>query len=806
MQALELEAQQAILRAIQDGNPPVGAPPGTPLAMLSYELSRFLVDRLLVSRAAHRAAAARSLRLLPLQPTQSPRPQAPAGWQPFGRLLEAHFAKFPALRTRFPHHACFLAMPPTPASLPLWTTQARNRGMRSGDSALQRNLWPRMQFTIAVGLDPAGLQPAEAEEPGTPPGAPPGTRAPRLVRARMCAALVCSLTTAASGTRLITHIEPAPPQVFTGAQRLLDQGTDAAAVLAAVGRHSKTEAAGWFRCPEGAGAAADHGRGQKRPRSSDGGDAGGHNGVDTNGAVHKRARGADDVSGPGHGRGPPVAKSGTMSPESEREGMEVALMVGFLSTRALVCYLRAELDAMQAVFSEVEPLSGSINPLVAAPSQPTLQLKSLPYDSSGTSYTFPEKRVPWPLCVPAAVAGGEPAEDSSVSQVTVVVVSPTAWELHVESRYIAAKLAALQQGRPLDGKWALHPTRPHAVLARYSTLRSGRAGMHCWRDVLALLRTRDSLAALAIVHRPPANGAAADGAGGGIQPMHFPFGAYDVSAEVVALDRIRVAVVRASVAHVALTPPPTDVPIGNAILTVDVVCDWDYRVETRTEAAADGGAPRARANILLFVSSKAAAVSVAGGMPHPPGLQERLTDVLWTTLMRLDMSSFLDALTCSAEGLVELMQVAGGGQTLLADLTCVKRVELTIATAPTRLVVLLHTTTTSDPYAVGVLLKKQGVAMLQFDPRQFSTQADMGNSMGPKRTQRPRTLLEVPEWATISQDLLGGEAPVGRAAADVHVPWDEGNPNGANIAVPQRVLGDVIKRIARSLDVTLGHG
>lgn len=774
--------------------------------MISHELSRFLVDRLLVSRAAHRAAAARSLRLLPLQPTQSPGPEAPTGWQPFGRLLEAHFAKFPALRARFPQHACFLAMPPTPASLPLWATQARNRGMRSGDSALQRNLWPRMQFTIAVGLDPAGLQPDEPEELGTPQGAPPGTRLPRLVRARMCAVLVCSLITASSGTRLITHVEPAPPQVFTGAQRLLDQGADADTVLAAVGRHSKTEAAGWFRYPEGTAATGEHGRGQKRPRSSDGADAGGTNGVDTNGAAHKRTRGADDVAAPPPQWGAaPVAKTGAVSLEAEREGMEVALMVGFLSTRALVCYLRAELDAMQAVFTEVEPLSGSLNPLVAAPSQPALQLKSLPYDSSGTSYTFPEKRVPWPLCVPADAAGGPAPDDSSVSQVTVVVVSPTAWELHVESRYMAATLAALQRGGPLDGKWSLHPTRPHAVLARYSTLRSGRAGMHCWRDVLALLRTRDAMAALAIVHRPPANGAAADGASAGIHPMRFPFGTHDVSAEVVALDRIRVAVVRASVAHVALTPPPTDVPIGDAILTVDIVCEWDYRVETRTDAAADGGAPRARCNILLFVSSKAVAVSVAGGAPHPPGLQERLTDVLWTTVLRLDMSSFLDALACSAEGLVELMGVAGAGQALLADLACVKRVEVTIATAPTRLVVLLHATTTADPYAVGVLLKKQGVAMLHFDPRQFSTQAYMGQSMVPKRAQWPRTLVEVPEWAAISQDLLSGEAPVGRAAADVHVAWDEDNPTGANIAVPQRLLGDVITRIARSLDVTLGH-
>lgn len=799
-----------------------------PLEMLSSELSRFLVDRLLVSRASHRAAAARSLWLLPLKPTQRCGPDDGTGWQPFGRrLLEVYFASFPAMRARFPVHACFLAMPASPPSLPLWVTHVRSRGLRSSDTAaMPRSVWPRMQFTIAVGLDPAGLVLEEPEEPGTPPGAPPGTRLPKRARTRMCSALVCALMTPSSGTQVITHVEPVPPQVFTGAQRLLDEGTSAEAVLAAVGRHSRTEAGGWFRWPEdgAAGGAGDggHGRGQKRPRSSDGGAA--HaNGEDTNGAVRKRARGDGD------GVTPEAVSSGTrpvsgdaVTAEAEREGMEVALMVGFLSTRALVCYLRAELDAIQASFSEAEPLSGSLNPLASAPLQPTLQLQSLPYDSSGTSYTFPEKPVPWPLCVPrdgpaCRAAGGALPEDASVSQVTVVVLSPAEWELHVESRYMAAMLGALQSGPagaehlPPIGKWRLHPSRPLVVVSRYSTQRSGRAAMHCWRDVLALLRTRDTLAALAIVHRP-VNGSAGGGAsaGGGVQPLRFPFTGYDAVAEAVALDRIRVAVERTKVGHVALTPPPADVATGVAILTLDIVCEWDHRVEARLEAPPDGGAPRHKHHIMLFVTSKAAVVSVAGGAPPPPGLQEKLTEILWTTVLRLDMSSFLDALVTTAEGGVELLRVVGAGAVAAAGLEYVKRVEVMVATAPTRLVVMLQSSTAAEPYAVGVLLKKQGLAMLHFDPRQFATQAEMGHSMTSKRgsgDRRPRTLVEVPEWATIAGNLLSGENAVGRAAADVHVAWEADDPNGANIAVPQRLLGDVVMRIAKFLDAALrGHG
>lgn len=815
MQALELEAHQAILRGIQDGEPPPSTPAGTPLEMIAHELGRFLVHRLLSARAAHRAEAARSLRLLPLQPRGTSSVQSPTGWHPFGKvLLEAYFARVPSMRARFPHHACFLAMLPSPASLPLWITYVRSRGVRPTDASAMRAQWPHMKFTVAVGLDPAGLVPEEPEDPGTPPGAPAGTRPPSRVRARMCAVLVCALAANYTGVRMITHVEPAPPQVFTGAQALLDRGLDADTVLAAVGRHGTADAVGWFRRPEAAGSGDAGGSARKRARSGD--SNGAINGEDTNGAVRKRARGLDAAPTlsprelEAGGVAAPAAAS--PSPEAEREGMEVALMVGFLASRALVIYLRAELDAVKAVYTEVEPHSGSLDPLVAAPARPSLQLRTLPYDSSGTSYTFPEGRVPWPLCVPRG-AGRAPPEDSSVRQVTVEVTSPTAWELHVESQFMAVALGALQRGaagaahRAPVGKWSLHPTREGVIVARYSMLRSGRAGMHCWRDVLALLRTRDALAAFALVHRPlpaEANGAAADG--GTVRAMRFPCDVCDVCAELVALDRIQVRVVRTRVAQVGAHAAPPDVAVGGVILTMDLVWEWDCRVEKRADAPADGGS---RVQVSMFMMSKAITVA-AGTGPPPPGLQERLTEVLWTTAFRLDMSAFVAAVACTTEGIVELTRAVGHGPALLGEMAHVKKVEVYMATAPTRVVVLLSPTAGAEPYAVGVLLKKQGLAMLHFDPRQFATQAEMGHAMGAKRhgserERRPRALLEVPEWATLVNELLTGPDAVGRAAGDVHAAWDADDPTGANVVVPQRLLGDVVTRTARFLEGTLGN-
>eukprot|EP00892_Ulva_mutabilis_P004219 jgi/Ulvmu1/2169/UM013_0013.1 len=819
--ALELEEQQAVLRGIQDGDPPASTPAGTPLAMVAHELGRFLVLRLLSARAAHRAIAARSLRLLPLHPRTSSGGDA-TGWHPFGTtLLEAYFAKVPAMRARFPQHACFLAMQPSPVSLPLWVMHVRNRGVRPTDTGVKRGQWPHMQFTIAVGLDPAGLTPGEeVEEPGMPPGAPAGTRPLKRVRARMCAALVCALSANYTGIRLVTHIEPAPPQVFTSAQRLLDEGADADAVLAGVGRHSDTDAVGWFRMPEAAGPGNVAAGGRKRARSSDGNGVVTANGEELNGVVRKRPRRLDDTPSTPLGEAlpavPAAAAAAAPTPEAQRESMEVALMVGFLSTRALIFYLRAELDAVHAVYAELEPHAGSIDPLARPPAQPSLQLRTLPYDSFGTSYVFPEDRVPWPLCVPRD--GAAPQDDSSVSQVTAVVISPTTWELHVESPFMATTLRALQKGAagaahsaPV-GKWRHHPTRAGVIVACYSLLRSSRSGMHCWRDVLALLRTRDALAALALVHRPDAAPAAANAAAaaapGSIQPMHFPSGACDVVAELTALDRICVCVVRTSVAHVASTPPPVDVVTGGSVLKIDLVWEWDTRFERRSEAAAEGSSSRFQ--VFLYIRSKAVPVA-AGAAPPPPGLQERLNEVLWTTAFRLDMSAFVVALACTAEGVVELTRAIGQREALLAELTSVRRVEMYMATAPTRIVLLLSTTAGAEPYAVGVLLKQQGLAMLQFDPRQFATQVEMGHAMGAKRhgserERRPRALLEVPEWATLVQSLVVGDAAVGRAAGDVHAPWEADDPTGANVVVPQRLLGDVVTRTARFLDETLSHG
>ena len=168
LQAMELERAQEELRGIALGNAPAGTPSAAPLNMLAHALARFIIRRLLTTRAAVRAATALSLRLLPL--ATSPDGSTPAPYPE--AALRTYLRNSPTMSDLFPVHPTFLALPPSPLSLPLCSALLRHGMGRISfktNEPTPRVRWQRMHFFLAIGLDPNGLAEGSMQPPSQPP-------------------------------------------------------------------------------------------------------------------------------------------------------------------------------------------------------------------------------------------------------------------------------------------------------------------------------------------------------------------------------------------------------------------------------------------------------------------------------------------------------------------------------------------------------------------------------------------------------------------------------------------------------------
>lgn len=467
--------------------------------MLAHALARYVIQQLLTTRAAVRAATALSLRLLPLAPA----PQGPPTPYPEASL-RTYLRNSPTMGDLFPLHPTFFALPPSPLSLPLCSALMRHGMGRTSFKAkesIPRQRWQRMHFFIAIGLDPNGLNATHAspDHPSSSLGEP----LTPFKRARMCAALVCCIAGASSGVRAITLIDPVPTHVFAHAKNLLENGLEASEVLEAVGAHGSTEPSGWFskivpdqpcglsgrkrarvndslpkvsdtaeRDIDAANASAvggDQGSGdmhaahaQKRarvspseasenrsihpdtkPGAAGGGSAaseGGFAGGVTTGAVSAsdliRSTSNDAVLG----------VSGWGSPDFARERMEVALMTGWLQLRALTAYIVEELRGMSAEFEEQSAPTGTMNPCIPGVSNPRIVIKSMRLSRTERFNFHGGEFVPWPKCIPH-LEHSKPVEgtplDAAVRSVHIVVTGANTWELHIQSNLLASALKAL---------------------------------------------------------------------------------------------------------------------------------------------------------------------------------------------------------------------------------------------------------------------------------------------------------------------------------------------------------------------------
>lgn len=709
LQAVELERTQEQLRGIALGNAPIGTPHGPPLNMLAHALARFIIQRLLSTRAAVRAATALSLRLLPLTaspegPTLPPYPES---------ALRAYLRNSPTMSDQFPVHPTFLALPPSPLSLPLCQALMRRglgRSTFKPHESIPRTRWQRMHFFIAIGLDPHGLNKPvshlaartgatpsplsthqasaapHAGEHSTPASAaaqdhPQSSLVPPFRRARMSAALVCCIAGASSGVRAITLIEPVPQHVFSHAKKLLEDGLGANEVLAAVGAHGSTEPSGWFTktlpdkpcglsgrkraradsddAPMHATASTsvqkdaedadvrvvhESGAAQKRSRVMHGPDA--YDVVDLTdspaadasvreaspGAPQQEEQQVQDREAGAAGtacEAPPKDKHasencGWGSADFARERMEVALMTGWLQLRALTAYLVEELCGMGAEVIEHSAPSGSLNPCIPGVPDPRIILKTMWFSRTETFHFQAAEFVPWPQCIPHLPGMKLPegsVADAAVRSVHIVVTSATTWELHIQSRLLAATLNALNadadaenkashaQGSAHDsqgGAQAQAPTRkkqqsqrlwqwsadtPDYIVARYCTLRRLTA-THCWQHILSAMSSLHKLNGFAALQHDQGTAKGAAGGDGtgmtegatingnaalhcagtgvsshGIAPIVYNFDVFEVTVKLISLDAMRVSVSRTK--HITIKPvsTPVDTP-GSSFATL----------------------------------------------------------------------------------------------------------------------------------------------------------------------------------------------------------------------------------------------
>jgi hypothetical protein len=469
-----------VLRGIASGEVPIGTPQGPPLNMLAHALALYIIQRLLSTRAAVRAATALSLRLLPLalSPDGSALPPYPEG------ALRRYLDKSPTAADRFPVHPTFLALPPSPLSLPLCSALMRsgmgNLRFKVGES-VPKVRWQRMHSYLAIGLDPNCLTespfptPQHTDNSASPsplgtctnPMSAAATCAPQpqaspFKTARMCALLICCAASSSSSVRAITLIEPVPTHVFSHAQQLINDGVKGSEVLATVGAHGSTEQLGWFTKALPDKPCGLSGRKRTRLDTEDSAslatDA--QRAVNEVDAVPKRSRvqheANSDVFGsttnptaeqsskdacptnrlqnhekmqhnaavPTRSGAPHAHRHDACGGGSEwgsehvaRERMEVALMVGWLQLRALTAYLTEELRGMNADFTEHSASSGSVNPCIPGVPNPRIIIKAMWVSKTEMFNFHAAEFVPWPRCVPRLL--GEKVLEGTVADAAV---------------------------------------------------------------------------------------------------------------------------------------------------------------------------------------------------------------------------------------------------------------------------------------------------------------------------------------------------------------------------------------------------
>lgn len=236
------------------------------------------------------------------------------------------------------------------------------------------------------------------------------------------------------------------------------------------------------------------------------------------------------------------------------------------------------------------------------------------------------------------------------------------------------------------------------------------------------------------------------------------------------------------------------------------------------------------------------------GSKPPPAAARAITEAVSGPLQRSELRLFLEALTYTSEGLLSASRIASSiglhssaaiataklaqpeveMAGVLAALPHITDVSLATIATPYRYILNIsvapetsqasQTAVQSTCYSVGVMMKSGGLALLQFDQKQFAVFKDLHDKLHVKMLEKHKgtasqatvarmgTVLGVPRYQELVRQLTTGAAPLACMAADVGAAWHGEACTAADIVVPQKDLHTAIEQIARFLNASPGGG
>lgn len=235
-------------------------------------------------------------------------------------------------------------------------------------------------------------------------------------------------------------------------------------------------------------------------------------------------------------------------------------------------------------------------------------------------------------------------------------------------------------------------------------------------------------------------------------------------------------------------------------------------------------------------------VSGAGGSKPSPAAARGVHEAVSGALQRSELRLFLESLAYTSEGILSASRIASsigvshgaasshtgtaknactGTETspVIAALSRVKDIDVQTISSPFRYIIGISVATDGKTaklthYSVGLLLKSGGLALLQFDQRQFIVHKDLHDKMHAKMLQQQKasaaqstlarmgTMREVPRYQELVRQLTSGAAPLACMAADVGAAWHAESPTAADVVIAQKDLHNAIELIAKFLDST----